>query len=118
MPRVTTFQDPPAPQQHMHTIPGISFLQHSYIFRKKKEKTEKGRRQQQAEKTPLTQNLRARLATPYNTGTKTERFQSKRNGAISVETAHGRGLGAVEIRLVSEQLPDVGDAVLDHRGPL
>lgn len=39
-------------------------------------------------------------------------------GTFLVETAHGRGLSAVEIRLVSEQLSDVGDAVLDHRGPL
>lgn len=36
----------------------------------------------------------------------------------SVETANRRRLGAVKVRLVSKQLSDVGDAVLDHGGPL
>lgn len=35
-----------------------------------------------------------------------------------IETAHGRGLGAVQIRFMPEQLADVRDAVLYHRWPL
>lgn len=37
---------------------------------------------------------------------------------LGVEAADRRVLGAVEIRLVSEELADVGDTVLDHRRPL
>lgn len=35
-----------------------------------------------------------------------------------LELAHRRGLGPLQGRLMAKELPDVGDAVLDHGGPL